>query len=71
MRYNIESKPQFQKDSESRAIINVDKNALNAYKAQRKNIKKALSVNEEIEDLRKQIGELKVMLSQLINISSK
>ena len=71
MRYNIESNPQFQKDSESRAIINVDKKALNAYKAQRRNIKKALNVNQEIEDLRKEIGELKVMLSQLININSK
>jgi len=67
MRYNIESNPQFQKDSESRAILNVDKNALNAYKAQRKNIKKALSVNVEIEVIKKDIDEIKILLHQLIN----
>lgn len=67
MRYNIESNPQFQKDSESRAILNVDKNALNAYKAQRRNIKKALSVNEEMEVIKKDIDEIKTLLHQLIN----
>lgn len=71
MRYKIDNYSQFQKDSDSRAILNVDKNALNAYKAQRRNIKKALNVNEEIENLRQDIDEIKSMLSQLININSK
>jgi len=67
MRYKIDNYSQFQKDSESRAILNVDKNALNAYKAQRKNIKKALDVNAEIENLKQDMVEIKSLLHQLIN----
>jgi len=67
MRYKIDNYSQFQKDSESKAILNVDKNALNAYKAQRKNIKKALDVNAEIENLKHDVEEIKSLLLQLIN----
>lgn len=67
MRYNVENYSQYQKDSESKAILNVDKNALNAYKAQRKTIKKAMNVNAEIENLKQDMLEIKSMLSQLIN----
>jgi hypothetical protein len=67
MRYKIDNYSQFQKDSESKAILNVDKNALNAYKAQRKNIKKALDVNAEIENLKQDMVEIKSLLHQLIN----
>jgi hypothetical protein len=67
MRYKIDNYSQFQKDSESKAILNVDKNALNAYKAQRKNIKKALDVNAEIENLKQDMVEIKSLLVQLIN----
>ena len=67
MRYKIESYSQFQKDSESRAILNVDKNALSAYKAQRTNIKKAMDVSNEIENLKLDVQEIKSLLHQLIN----
>lgn len=67
MRYKIESYSQFQKDSESKAILNVDKNALSAYKAQRTNIKKAMNVNDEIENLKLDVREIKSLLHQLIN----
>lgn len=67
MRYSIENYSQFQKDSESRAILNVDKNALNAYKAQRKTLKKAMNVNAEIENLKQDMLEIKSILAQLIN----
>lgn len=67
MRYSVENYSQFQKDSESKAILNVDKNALNAYKAQRRNIKKALDVNNEIENLKQEMVEIKSLLTQLIN----
>lgn len=67
MRYNIENNPQFQKDSESKAILNVDKNALSAYKAQRNSIKKVMDVNVELENLKQDVEEIKAMLLQLIN----
>lgn len=67
MRYKIESYSQFQKDSVSKAILNVDKNALSAYKAQRTNIKKVINVNDEIENLKLDVQEIKSLLHQLIN----
>jgi len=67
MRYNIENNPQFQKDTESKAILNVDKNALSAYRAQRKTIKKALNINVEMENLKQEMLEIKSLLVQLIN----
>jgi hypothetical protein len=67
MRYKIESYSQFQKDSESKAILNVDKNALSAYKAHRTNIKKAMDVSNEIENLKLDVQEIKSLLHQLIN----
>jgi len=71
MRYSVENYTQYQKDSESKAILNVDKNALEAYKTQRTAIKRAVLSNNELESLKAEIGEIKQMLSQLININSK
>jgi len=67
MRYSIENYTQYQKDSDSKAILNVDKNALEAYKAQRAAIKRAVSSNNEIENLREELNEIKAMLHHLIN----
>jgi len=67
MRYNVENYSQYQKDSESKAVLNVDKQALSAYKTQRRNFKKTINVNNEIENLKNEMNEIKSLLYQLIN----
>lgn len=67
MRKKIEDSLSFERDNNSRAIVNVDKNALKAYRIQRTNSKKALSANNDIENLKLDVQEIKSLLHQLIN----
>lgn len=67
MRKKIEGINNLVKDTNNKAILNVDKDALVAYKKQRDIISKSFTVNEEINSLKKEVVEIKAMLLQLIN----
>lgn len=67
MRKKIEGINNLVKDTNNKAVLNVDKDALSAYKKQREIISKSFKANEEIDSLKKEIIEIKTMLLQLIN----
>lgn len=67
MRQKVADYKQYEKDTVNKGIVNVDKNALSVYKAQRTNIKKVINVNDEIENLKLDVQEIKSLLHQLIN----
>lgn len=67
MKLKIEEYGQFVKDTESKAIINVDKNALSMYKMQRQKAIRSVELENEVKQLKEDIGEIKSLLSQLIN----
>lgn len=67
MRTKVADHTQYEKDSFSKGVINVDNNALSAYKLQRKNLLNAVQVSKEINELKDDIKEIKNLLSQIIN----
>lgn len=70
MRLKIETNTQLEKDSVSKAVLNTDKGALDAYKKQRNLLRKATSSVDEINSLKEEVAEIKSLLIQLINKSS-
>ena len=67
MRYQIENDKGFVKDTDTKAVLNVDKDALNAYKLQRKKLTKTFALEDEVNSLKQDFNEIKSLLSQLIN----
>ena len=67
MRYKISGVENFVKDSNNKAVLNVDKGALNAYKKQRTIISSAKNLSEEVDSLKNDVKEIKDLLTQLIN----
>lgn len=67
MRNKIEGISNFVKDTNNKAVLNVDKNALTAYKKQRSIISNAKNLTEEVDGLKKDLNEIKTLLNQLIN----
>lgn len=67
MKLKVEEYSQFVKDTESKAIINTDVNALNVYKMQRKKAMRSVELEKEVSQLKEDISEIKNLLSQLIN----
>ena len=67
MKVKIEEYSQYVKDTESKAIINTDFNALNVYKMQRQKAMKTIELEKDVSQLKEDISEIKNLLSQLIN----
>jgi hypothetical protein len=67
MRYQIENDRGFVKDTDTKAVLNVNKDALNAYKLQRKKLTKTFALEDEVNSLKEDIKDIKSLLSQLIN----
>jgi hypothetical protein len=67
MRYQIENDKGFVKDTENKAVLNVNKEALKAYKLQRKKLLKTFALEDEVKSLKEDIKDIKSLLSQLIN----
>jgi len=64
MKVNIENKPGLVRDINNMAVINTDRNAL---EAAREKQRKAALEKQEIQDLRNDVAELKQMIQRLIN----
>ena len=64
MKVGIENKPGLVRDTTNMAVINTDRNALEA--AREKQRKPALE-KQEIQDLKNDVAELKQMIQRLIN----
>ena len=59
----IENESSFVRDNKSKAILNINNESLKAYKNRKKNIIKR---QEDIDDLKQEVKEIKTMLSQLL-----
>ena len=60
----IENEQDLVKDRDTGAVLNTNLDSLSAYKAKRK---KDLEMNNKIEKLESDIGDIKTMLKELIN----
>lgn len=67
MKYQIENDKGFIKDTENKAVLNVNKEALKAYKLQRNKLLKTFALEDEVNSLKEDIKDIKSLLSQLIN----
>lgn len=67
MRSKVEDFSQYEKDSFSKAVVNVDKKSLDGYKLQRQKLMKTFALEDDVKQLKEDLGEIKMMLSQLIN----
>lgn len=67
MRTKVEDFSQYEKDSFSKAVVNVDKQSLSGYKLQREKFKKTFALEDEVKHLKEDLQEIKLLLSQLIN----
>ena len=69
-RVKIENHSSYEKDTESKGIISVDKKALAAYKKQRAMLTKTVGVDEKINNLEKELFEIKQLLFRLVDSST-
>lgn len=67
MKYQIENDKGFIKDTENKAVLNVNREALKAYKLQRNKLLKTFALEDEVNSLKEDIKDIKSLLSQLIN----
>ena len=67
MRTKVAEYKQYEKDTISKGVLNVDKSSLGAYKKQREKLKGVFDSQKEIDVIKKDIDEIKLLLYQLIN----
>lgn len=67
MRHKVEGDSSFVKDTKSKAVLNVNNSALEAYKKQRAVLSKASTASDEINNLKEEVQEIKEMLKQLLS----
>ena len=67
MRQKIADYKQYEKDTDSKGVLNVDNVSLGAYKKQREKLKGFSDAQNEIGVIKKDIDEIKSLLHQLIN----
>jgi uncharacterized protein YutD len=67
MRQKIADYKQYEKDTDSKGVLNVDNVSLGAYKKQREKLKGFFDAQNEIGVIKKDIDEIKSLLHQLIN----
>lgn len=68
-RVKIENYTNYEKDTVSKGIVSVDKPALTAYRKQRSMLTKTINVDEKINNLEKELTEIKQLLHHLVNNS--
>lgn len=63
----IEACPGFAKDTSSGAILNTDKNALQAYKTRRKMMRELNSSKDRVAELEDKVNRLERLLLEVLN----
>ena len=61
----VKDHPGLVRDSKSKAIINVDKDAYNEYQNKKLLQSKVINMNEEIYELKQSVEEIKQLISQI------
>jgi len=57
----------FARQPHSKAVINIDTDEYNRYKAEREKILQLNRVSQEVQQLQKDMGDIKMLLQQLVN----
>jgi len=57
----------FVRQPDSKAVINIDTDEYNRYKAEREKILQLNQVSHEVQQLQKDMGDIKMLLQQLVN----
>lgn len=57
----------FVRNTKSKALINIDTDAYLKYKQKRQEAYRFLEVNNEVKQLKSEVGEMKDMLAQILN----
>jgi hypothetical protein len=70
MRLKVKNFPNLERDSKSKAIINVDSNSYNEYLNKKRMNDKVTNMSEEIEDIKTSVKEIKNLLSQILERTS-
>ena len=55
------------RQADSKAIINTDTDEFNRYRAERARILQLDQVSQEVQQLQKDMGDIKMLLQQLVN----
>lgn len=71
MRKLVEDSPNLERDTATKAILNTDKNGLFAYKKQREMLTKLLILDEEVGNIKKDVGDIKLMLAEALTALRK
>ena len=66
MHLKVKDHPGLVRDSKSKAIINVDKDAYNEYQNKKLMQKKVINISEEIDDLKQSVNDIKTLLTQIL-----
>ncbi len=64
-------KEDFSRDARNHALINTNVNAYKQYRMNRESQKKVVSIESEVESLKKDVGDIKEMLMILIKQNNK
>lgn len=70
MRLKVKNFPNLERDSKSKAIINVDSDSYNEYLNKKRMNDKVTNMSEEIEDIKTSVKEIKNLLSQILERTS-
>jgi hypothetical protein len=57
----------YARDKNSYALLNIDAEAFNEYKRQRESLMKFNSIQQEVTELKNDMGEIKSLLNKILN----
>lgn len=69
MKLQVKDHPGLVRDSKSKAIINVDKNAYNDYLSRKSVNSKVINMTDEINNLKNSVNEIKDLLNKILERS--
>ena len=63
----VEDRPELVKDTTTKAVLNTDTTALDAYRRRREAQREVKTMCEEIDDIKNDIADIKSLLKEIIN----
>ena len=63
----VEDRPDLVKDTTTKAVLNTDTTALEAYRRRRESQREVRNMCEEIDDIKNDIADIKSLLKEIIN----
>ena len=63
----VEDRPELVKDTTTKAVLNTDTTALDAYRRRREAQREVRNMSDEIDDIKNDIAVIKSLLTEIIN----